>query len=256
MNDFRGFAIDLAKKAGANIRKNFVLGMKKEWKQDGSPLTVTDTMNNDLVIRSVKERFPDHGIITEEASEVKGNGEYVWVCDPVDGTIPFSHGIPISCFSISLVRDGRPVIGVIFDPFMDRLFVGEERHGATLNGKQIHVSSSSSLKNTYLAIGSSVDLIPIIGPLQSHGAGVLRLGVIVYPGALVASGELVATIFSGIKPWDTAALKIIVEEAGGKVTDLFGGEQRYDRDVQGHLATNGFVHEEILEIIRKAKIII
>ncbi|MBI4092829.1 MAG: inositol monophosphatase [Candidatus Kerfeldbacteria bacterium] len=256
----RDFAIDLAKQAGAIIRKNFTLGMKKEWKQDQSPLTATDLVVNDLVIKSIRERYPDHGIITEEAREIQGTGEHTWVCDPIDGTIPFSHGIPISCFSISLTRSGRPVLAVIYDPFMDRLFIGEGGKGATLNGKKISVSSATSLKNTYLATGfprvSVTDASQFIVPLVQHGAGVLTLGVIVYPGALVASGELVATIFSGNKPWDSAALKVIVEGAGGKVTDLFGHEQRYDQDVRGHLATSGLSHEQILEIIRQAKPIV
>jgi fructose-1,6-bisphosphatase/inositol monophosphatase family enzyme len=249
---YRDFAVNLAKQAGANIRKNFTLGMKKEWKADESPLTATDTMNNALVIKSVKKAFPDHGIIAEEGSDYDGQ-ELVWVCDPLDGTIPFSHGVPTSCFSIALVHAGQPILGVIFDPYMDRLFVAEKGRGTTLNGKKVSVSSTKTLKNTFLASGvpkvNCADLRSMIVPFADHGARILDMGVIVYPGALVASGEFAGTVFSGTMPWDGATLKINVEEAGGRVTDLYGNDQRYDRDLKGHVTSNGHVHNEILAII-------
>ena len=106
MKKERDFAVDLAKQAGAVMRANFSPGMKKEWKEDRSPLTVTDTAINRMVIAAVQKTFPEHSVLGEEESTWKEGDEMVWVCDPVDGTIPFSHGIPLSMFALALVRNG------------------------------------------------------------------------------------------------------------------------------------------------------
>ncbi len=252
----RDFAISLAKQAGDIIRKNFTLGMKKSWKQDDTPLTATDTAINDLVVRSVTKQYPRYGLITEESGTVNDSTEYVWVCDPLDGTIPFSHGIPTCAFSLALVHDGKPVLGVIYDPFMDRLFVGEHPKETTLNGKRTRVSEAKELRKSLVCMSFwnraiDYDYRGLAYSLNQTGAAVIGLGSIVYSGALVASGQLIATIWPGQTVWDIAALKIIVEEAGGKVTDLHGNEQRYDQPINGAIASNGHMHDQLLDIINR-----
>ncbi len=255
------FAVDLAKKAGAIIRKNFTMGMKKEWKEDHSPLTVTDTTINQMVIDAVKKKFPDHGIIAEEGSNHNGE-EYVWVCDPVDGTIPFSLGIPTCGFSIALVHSGVPILGVVYDPFSERFFVAEHGKGALLNSQNIKVSSHASLDGTFVGIEAwkdwrkvqSVDPAKLNTIVSDRGAKVLRLGSFVYQCMLVAAGELVGVLFPFRSPWDGAAVKIIVEEAGGKVTDLYGNEQRYDRPTNGLVVSNDKLHGELISIVSQAVI--
>jgi inositol-phosphate phosphatase / L-galactose 1-phosphate phosphatase / histidinol-phosphatase len=113
--DYLYFAIKIAKEAGDIMRAHFSLGMKKEWKEDNSPLTITDTAINELVIQKVKESFPEHGVLGEEASLETTDATHIWVVDPVDGTIPFSHGVPTFAFSLALVVDGVPQLGVVFD---------------------------------------------------------------------------------------------------------------------------------------------
>ncbi len=253
------FAIDLAKQAGAIIKANFTLGMKKEWKADNTPLTVTDLTINQMVIDAVQKNFPLHSVLAEEGSAMIEGSEYVWVCDPIDGTIPFSHGIPTCVFSLALTHHGEPILGVVYDPFMDRLFVGEKGGGATLNGNPIHVSPATSLMNaiagvSYWAVAPFFQYSRLQESLSNQGVKMVNVLSITYMGALVASGELVATVFQGISPHDTAAIKVIVEEAGGKVTDVFGKEQRYDRDISGHIVSNGLLHPKLLELIRDAKI--
>jgi myo-inositol-1(or 4)-monophosphatase len=256
--DHKSFAIGLAKEAGDIIKKNFTLGMKKEWKEDNSPLTQTDLDINALAVESIKEKFSEHSVLAEEGSDFSGSGEYTWVCDPLDGTIPFSHGIPTCVFSLALTRNGESILGVVYDPFMDRMFFAEKGKGAFLNEEKISVSARDSLKNTLFCVASGkaeVDMLPLVKALRDEGAKIIDFYSITYMGALVASGECGATIFQGVrleetKPHDTAALKIIVEEAGGKVTDLFGKEQRYDRNIRGHLASNGVLHETLLKLIR------
>lgn len=253
--DYKKFSVDLAKKAGAIMRKNFTLGMKKKWQFDTSPLTVTDLVINELILSAVKKKFPTHGIFAEEEAYKASGRDYVWVCDPLDGTIPFSHGIPTSVFSLALVHRGESILGVIYDPFLDRLFFAEKGKGAFLNGEKISVSSKSTLKNSLWGVidwkGSPYDLSHVTEHLRSKSAHIMNVNSIVYMGALVASGEMAGTIFPGIKPYDTAALKIIVEEAGGKVTDMFGNDQRYDQAINGHLISNSVLHKKLLTLIRE-----
>lgn len=259
--DAKVFALDLAHRAGAIIKKNFMLGMKKEWKIDelhDSPVTKTDVAINRLVVDGVKKEFPSHSILGEEESELSGTGEYVWVCDPIDGTKAFSHAIPTCVFSLALTRRGKSITGVIYDPFMDRMFFAQHGKGATMNGQKISVSSRDTIKNSLFGVCSGwkdapCDFSPVSAALKRENAEVIDVGSITYMGALVAAGEFGGTMFQGTKPYDTAALKVIVEEAGGKVTDLFGNDQRYDRDIKGHIISNGILHGVLLDMIRSAR---
>lgn len=251
--DYKNFAINLAREAGETIKRNFVLRMKKEWKADNTPLTETDVVLNQLVIDSVRKAFPGHNILSEEGDYVSGTSEYVWVCDPLDGTIPFSHGIPTCVFSLALTHNGKSILGVVYDPFMDRMFFAERGGGAYMNGEKISVSNGDILRGSLIGItywkDAPFDLSPLVEALKTERAHILNIYSITYMGVLVAGGELAATIYSGNKPFDTAAVKIIVEEAGGRVTDLFGDEQRYDGDCRGHLVTNGMLHKKLLELV-------
>ncbi len=253
--DYKTFSLELAKEAGKIIAANFSLGMKKEWKADNTPLTQTDLKINQLVIDSVKKEFPGHSIIAEEGSDFSDKSEYVWVCDPVDGTIPFSHGIPTCVFSLALVRKGESILGVVYDPFLQRMFFAEKSKGATMNGAKISVSRATSLQNALVGFvwwkSEKMNLSKTDEILSDRGAILIDVKSIVYMDMLVANGELAATLFPGTKPHDTAATKIVVEEAGGKVTDLFGNEQRYDRDIKGHIASNGILHEELVRIVKE-----
>jgi len=249
------FALLMAKKAGKIIKKNFAMGMEKEWKSDNTPVTVTDKAVNSLLIKESKRYFPKYGILGEEENSIVGNEEYHWVCDPVDGTIPFSHGIPACVFSLALVRNGESILGVVYDPFIDRMFFAEKGKGAFMNGEKISVSTSKNLKSSVIGIAgfnsATFNLTNVETALRKKGVKTINLGSITYMGMLVSNKELAATIFAGLKPHDTAALKVIIEEAGGRVTDLFGNEQRYDKDIKGHLCSNGVLHEELLKIIKE-----
>ena len=255
--EYLPFALDLARDAGGIMRQNFMLGMKKEWKSDATPLTETDTKIHTLVCDSIAREFPTHSVLSEEGDEEAKNPttEYVWVCDPVDGTHNFAHGIPTATFALALVQNGKPIVAVIYDPFMDRLFYAEKGKGAFMNNKQIHVSDNATVKKTVIGIGKwsndTTNLFPVGEQLRERGVRLVTGLSIDYMGALVAAGEFSATIFGGTSPFDTVAIQLLVEEAGGKATDLRGGTvERYDREVPGQLATNGVVHDEILQLIK------
>ncbi|MBI2427118.1 MAG: inositol monophosphatase [Candidatus Kerfeldbacteria bacterium] len=250
--DPKTFAMTLAKDAGAIISTNFAHGMEKEWKGDGTPLTVTDTTIDALLRERVHNTFPNHGIISEEGEELNHGSELVWVCDPLDGTVPFSHGIPTAVFSLALVQNGEPILGVVYDPFMDRMFVGEKGKGARMNDEPIRVSSKKTIEQGVFGIvlwsGGKWDLLPLAtGILQQKGF-VLNVLSGTHMGMLVGNGELCAAAHPSGTPWDTAPLKVIVEEAGGRVTDLFGEEQRYDQDTRGALISNGILHDELIRM--------
>ncbi len=253
MSDYKKFALDLAEKAGEVIKEKFTLGIKKEWKSDDTPVTEADLFINKMVINAVGKEFPDHGVIAEEESNLK-ESEYLWVCDPLDGTIPFSHGIPICTFSLALVKNGQSILGVVSDPFMKRMFFAEKGKGAFLNDKQIFTPQSKDLKKGIIAVDmyrlGKFSLLDIQKSIYEDGGKVVNFCSVVYEGMLVALGGLIGTIFPGSNPHDCAATKIIVEEAGGKVTDLFGEESDYSRKIKGAIISNGEIHNYLLEKVK------
>ena len=246
-------AHDLAKKAGVIMRKNFTSHMKKEGKHDNTPVTETDLAINDLVLKEIKKRYPDHSILSEEGSDHDESHEYVWMCDPVDGTHNFSHGLPTATFALALMRDNQPILGVILDPFEDRMYWAEKGTGAFLNGKPMRVSSDSSIKKTLIGVGktrSVKNLFPVMDEMYQRGVSMITGLSIHYLSSLVACGEFSASIFGGVSPHDMTPAKIIIEEAGGRVTDMYGNTpSRYDREMPGQLCSNGLVHDELLSIL-------
>ena len=169
-------ALAIAQKAGAIMRKNFSANMKKEWKDERSPVTEADLAINDLVLREIKKQYPDHSILAEEASDRDESHEYVWICDPVDGTHNFSHGLPTATFALALLHDKKPILGVILDPFEDRTYWAERGKGAFLNGNPIHVSNSPTVKKTLIGMGKTRDiknLFPVMDALYQKGVSMI-----------------------------------------------------------------------------------
>lgn len=256
MSNYKNFAINIARQAGNIMKDDFSLEVKTEWKKDNSPVTKTDLKINQLVIDSVKENFPTHSVLAEEGSNMIKGSKLVWVCDPLDGTVAFSHGYPIFTFSLALVEDGKPIIGVIYDPILDRMFFAQKNKGTYLNDKKISVADFKELKNTVINVDGSgkelkVDDLKIIKQLKNEGSKIVRFCSVIYGGMLVAAGEFSATLFLKTTVHDMAALKIVIEEAGGKVTDINGNEQRYDQKCNGMIASNGILHDKLVKIVNK-----
>jgi fructose-1,6-bisphosphatase/inositol monophosphatase family enzyme len=176
--------------------------------------------------------------------------------DPVDGTIPFSHGVPTFAFSLALVVDGESQLGVVYDPMLDRLFVAEKGQGATMNGKPIHVSSAETFDHQAITIDGPWGVLgnkAYTLPQAFKGKKVFftKFSSMVYGGTLVALGEFGLSVCNAEHPWDIAALKVIIEEAGGRVTDLHGKEQRYDGPIDGAIMSNGLLHDKLVEIVQR-----
>lgn len=255
-DEYKKFAEDFAREAGAIIKGNFSLGMAKQWKENNTPVTETDLRINALLIKEIKKNFPTHSILGEEESHVNETSEYSWVCDPVDGTIPFSHGIPVSTFSLALTKNGESILGVVYDPFQDRLFSALKNEGAFMNGQLIQVSRADQFRGGLINYDTFAEAEYNIDNVIDHLRHVERvkltsLASIIYASVLVAAGELVATIFADNTAHDAAAVKIIVEEANGKVTDIFGNDQRYDKPIRGFIASNGLLHDQLVKLTRE-----
>lgn len=221
----------------------------------------TDKHINTMVIDKLGALYPDMSVIGEEGRNNK-TSDNVWVCDPIDGTIPFIKHIPLSVFSLALVKHGQPVLGVVYDPFTNSMYSAEKGKGAFCGTKHIRVSNKKLEKTASIMMGwwgsCAYDVDTALHHLSvDTGTYVLHLGSTVRSGCMVASGDCEANVFPGTKGKfvDAAAMKILVEEAGGTVTDLSGKDQRYDTDIHGIVLSNGIVHEDILAYIKKYSIL-
>ena len=262
MKNYLEFAKKLAREAEEIALNFFSFETESIWKEDNTPLTKADTEINDLVIKRVNENFPEHSIYGEEKSELKENSKYIWVCDPIDGTMPFSNGLPIFTFSIALVdqSSGLPILGVVNDPILKNMYWAIKNGGAYRNGKQLFVSKNKSLESTYLIIegsGKAVGFsnLSLIKTLSEKKCKVMKFLSFIYGGIQVSNGKFMGGVFYNPYWHDIAALKIITEEAGGKVTDLNGEERRYDENGIGCIVSNGVLHDELLKIIQSGKVI-
>lgn len=251
------FAKSLAEEVKPIMLHWFRQGMTKGWKDDRTPVTEADIAINDLVIQRVQAAFPGDAVLGEEASTDKKSTR-VWVCDPVDGTLPYSHGIPLSTFSLALTENGKPVVGLVMQPFINKVFTATLGSGAFCNGKRLHVSSGSMdralIELADIPAHNEKSILPLGGETYERiiagGGKCTALWSSIFPGAMIAAGQYTGVIFNNEKPVDGAAVKIIVEEAGGKVTDLFGNEQRYDQPIKGFIASNGVVHDQLIDIVK------
>jgi fructose-1,6-bisphosphatase/inositol monophosphatase family enzyme len=251
------FAKKLTKQAGDIMLQYFCADtIDTTWKKDDSPLTIADTTINQLVIDSVREAYPDYGVIGEEKS-YETTRKHLWVVDPIDGTIPYSLGIPTSTFCLALVESGVVQLSVVYDPFQKRLYSAVRGQGAFLNGTPIKASKKTDFVHSYVIanetyVSGKKDLRPVSHALRSKGAKLLYISSFTYMTILVATGEVMVAFMAGGSPWDAAAVSLIAQEAGGKATDLNGKPRKYNEWGDGLLITNGVVHDEVVEMIADA----
>jgi myo-inositol-1(or 4)-monophosphatase len=257
-------AAEIAREAGAKLREFFAQGVETEYKGDVDLVTVADRTVEKLIKTRLGETFPEHGIYGEEGTRERMQGEFRWYVDPLDGTTNFAHGFPQFCVSMGLEQrpaekaegeDGTLVAAVIYDPLRDELYTAERGQGARLNGRPIKVSRVPELAEALLSTGfpsRKRHASPNVHfyqefTLRSHG--VRRAGSAALDLAYVASGRLEAFWEFNLNPWDTAAGILLVEEAGGKVTDFAGNPFKLDsREV---LASNGLIQGELVELFKE-----
>ncbi len=252
------FAKQVAYEAGEIMKKYWRTAPDQNAKADATIVTIADEEVNQMVIERVKEAFPDHAIIGEEASHGEVD-KHAWVCDPIDGTQLFISEIPFCVFSLAYVYDGEPKVGVVYDPFEDRLYYGQIGGGSFVNGKSLRVKTEMKPRETMgfdWWPSAKFDTLSVVKKLsRERNAYFISPGSATHTAILVAEGAMVASIFPGTMPGnhDIAAAKVIVEEAGGKVTDMFGRAQRYDQPINGAIVSNGVVHEAIVSAVNSVE---
>jgi myo-inositol-1(or 4)-monophosphatase len=256
---FLQVAVDAARRAGDLLREELGGARRIRHKRSVIDLvTEMDQRSEALIVARLLGAFPDHGVLAEEGGATDGRSEYRWVIDPLDGTTNYSHGLPIFAVSLALERAGQVELGVAYDPTRDECFVAQRGGGATLNDEPIRVSSVESLDEALLVTGFPYDIrttaatnLPEYAALSLRAQAVRRLGSAVLDLCYVACGRLDGFWELALGPWDMAAGGLIVQEAGGAVTDVHGEPWRLDGP--GILASSPRVHGAILAGLRVAR---
>jgi myo-inositol-1(or 4)-monophosphatase len=244
-------AVDIAQEAGKVLREELERPPTIAYKGDFDLVTQADRRSEQVIVRRLQEHFPQHSVAAEEGTGKETGSEYRWHVDPLDGTTNFAHGYPCFCVSMALAQRNELLLGVIYNPVYQELFAGARGEGATFNGKKISCSKIGAVKNSLLCTGfpnhqrQSLSNIYYYRDFTLHSHGVRRDGSAALDLAYVAMGRFDGFWEFGLNPWDTAAGVVIVEEAGGKITDIQG--RPYALGGPSILATNGLVHEEMVE---------
>lgn len=266
---YTAVAVNAAAKAGEWIRSRQGTYGQLSTKTSGQDLvTEIDKGAEQMIRRLILTHFPDHGILGEESvepgeeasiqalSEARDE-EYLWIIDPIDGTTNFVHGFPFYSVSIALAHNGEVILGVIYDPSRDEMFVAEKGKGAYVHGVRMAVSKEERLAEGLIAVGFPADpvvklpinlrgieaLAPRARSLRAGGSAALHL-------AHVAAGRLSGYWEAGLNAWDIAAGALLIAESGGRVSDTLG--EAYHLGVRNIVATNGTLHAELLTVLKEA----
>ncbi len=245
-------AVETAQEAGKILLEEFERPAHITYKGEVDLVTQADRRSEEAIVARLKKHFPDHTVVAEEGSGHERPSKYCWYVDPLDGTTNFAHGYPCFAVSIGLAEEDELIAGVVYNPVSQELFAAARGVGATLNGRDIHVSAIDRLATSLLATGFPSHKRaknPNIHyywdfTLKSHG--VRRDGSAALDLAGVAAGRFDGFWEFGLKPWDTAAGVLLVEEAGGRVSDFEG--KPYKLGGRVILASNALVHQEMQRV--------
>ncbi len=244
-------AVDAARAAGDIIRRGMFDALDIRYKGEINLVTQIDVAAERAVVERLRANAPDHGILAEEGSVHNHGSPYRWLIDPLDGTTNYAHRFPFFCVSIGLQHENTPVLGVVLDPVRDELFTAVRGGGAACNGQPLAVSSTTALNQSLVVTGFAYDPKQGTNPNFRHFEavsravqGVRRTGSAALDLCYVAAGRSDGFWELLLSPWDTAAGQVIVEEAGGRVTDFSG--RVFSPDTPEILATNGRIHDAML----------
>ncbi len=256
INKFTTVCVEAALAGGKVLEKHYNTGIKVSYKGRIDPVTAADKTSQDVITKIIKKHFPDHTVVGEEDEKHPECSEYCWIIDPLDGTVNFIHGMKLFSVSIALTHKGKILSGVVYAPMLDELFVAQKGLGSFLNGVRIRVSDKNTLIRSLVVTGFPYDVdsktnevIASFKNMLTNAQGVRRLGSAALDMCYVACGRMDAFWELGLKAWDVAAGALIVNEAGGRVTDfegknnfLYGGRL---------LASNGLIHNKMKSLIKK-----
>jgi len=265
LDEIEETALEAHRRAGEILRRHFRRLDRVDFKGDdyANLITVADKASEDEILRAIRSRFPDHSFLAEESGESGANGadgSHVssrWIIDPLDGTTNYAHGLPIYSISIAFEHEGKVVFGSVSNPQWDEIYTARLGGGARLNGRPIRVTSNPTLRTGLVVTGFPYDrreradrYLAFWRGVMMRSHGVRRLGSAALDMCLVASGVFDAYYEESLNPWDWAAGALIVHEAGGRVTDFEG--RPFEIAFKQCLASNGLVHDEMLEILAEA----
>ncbi|MDE2304217.1 MAG: inositol monophosphatase [Gammaproteobacteria bacterium] len=256
MHALLNIAVRAARRSGDAIARNLgrIDDLKVDSKGRNDFVTDVDRRAEAEIIATVRRSYPDHAFLGEESGR-SGDGEYVWIIDPLDGTTNFLHGFPVFAVSIAVEHRGKVQHAVVYDPVRQELFTASRGAGAQLDGRRIRVSARRTLQGSLIGTGfpfraESSDLVDdylaVLKSVMGVAAGVRRAGAAALDLAYVAAGRLDGFWEFGLKPWDTAAGSLLIQEAGGQVSTATGGEFALDPDV---VAGNPKICAALLELV-------
>lgn len=261
MQEDQGFEFTLSLLRG-QVREAIQSGLAADtfdtaWKPDNTPVTTVDINVNQLIIDLVHGQFPNDRILGEEASLLDGDSGLTWVVDPIDGTQALEI-VPTSTTCIARTdQEGQPLFGAVYNAASNELFAAQRGEKSTLNGKELQVSAKTDIKGSYIFFGSRMPETVasngvVYDRLERQGGKVLNARSLAFGCVMVAKG-VVEGAFIGVKtPYEAAAVKLIVEGAGGKVTDLYGNDPgRLDGEIRGLVVSNGHIHDALLTALQK-----
>lgn len=253
---FLATAVETVLRAGDIQMARFGTAMRVDKKGTIDLVTEVDLAVESMFRELVAARFPDHRVLAEELESAgEGDSPYCWIFDPIDGTTNYAHGLPIFCASLALEREERPIVAAVYDPTRRELFTAERGGGARLNGALIRVSDAGTLIDALLCTGFPYnvhetvgEVVGLFGAFVGRARAVRRLGSAALDLCYLAAGRFDGFWEQRLRPWDTAAAALIVEEAGGRVTSFSGAPfQSREGTV---VASNGPLHDEMLGTIR------
>lgn len=243
-------------RAGAEVLSKFFNGKFEIGHKDGinNLVTEADHAAEKAIISVIQNAYPEHYILSEEVGEIVTSSEYKWIIDPIDGTVNFAHGIPICAVSIAVEKNGEVLMGAVYNPIMQEFYFAEKGLGAFLNEKQISVSAATDIMKSCLVTGFPYTYsndknspLDIFSELISNGIPIRRLGSAAIDLCWVAAGRFDGFYEHHLQPWDSAAGYLIVEEAGGKVTDFDGN--KFSPHQPRIIASNGLIHDQLLQTV-------
>lgn len=246
----------LLRKTGKYVVDEFKHFTYKEvkFKGDNDPFTYVDVTTEEILKKGCAGLIPGSGFITEETAAEEAENGYTWIIDPIDGTANFTHGIPHFCISVALTYEGETVMGHIYQPVLDQMYVAIKGKGFSLDGETQQVSQRKNLKEGVLGTGFPYahhswvpDYLGLVADLHQASHGFRRFGSAALDLAYVACGRLDGFFEFQLNAWDIAAGALMIEEAGGKITDFGGGNGYLNK--RGTIASNAYVHEDIQQAI-------
>jgi myo-inositol-1(or 4)-monophosphatase len=252
------FAADVARGAGEILRRSYGRRQTIHFKGEINLVTDVDRESEAYILGRIRDAYPDHGILSEESPERMSPSPFRWIVDPLDGTTNYAHGYPCFCVSVAVERDGELLAGAVYDPLLDELFTATPGSGAFRNGERIAVSRTAELRKCLLATGFAYDVktstdnnFDFFRAFVFAGQAIRRDGSAALDLCYLACGRFDGFWELKLKPWDTAAGLLILQEAGGMASRLDGSA--YDIHQPDLLASNGRIHVRMIEVLRDAE---